>query len=277
MSKTTSERILATPSSYTKKHYLYVQEIGTLKSLEPHISHREKLDSFLFFIVTEGSGTVTFHNTTFPIREGDCVWLCCQDPYFHESSVEDPWTLMWVHFNGAQAQDFYELYREKEGAVAYTPAALTPYTDCLQELYRLQQQKDSLSDLLSHRQLTDLMAQIFYDSFHGSTRSAIPEKFMAVNHYLEQHYAEKITLDELSERFFLSKYHLLREYQRFFGTTIQNDLTVKRLSHAKSMLRFSQESVENIALLCGFQTSSYFIKVFKRFESLTPLEYRKKW
>lgn len=277
MSKTSSERILVTPSSYTKSHYLYVQEIGTLKSIEPHISQREKLESYLFFIVTEGSGTVTFHGNTYPIKAGDCVWLNCLEPYSHVSSLGDPWALKWVHFNGMDAHSFYKLYAEKEGAVTYTPKSLAPYLNSLQTLYHLQQQKNALSDLLSHKHLTDLIAQIFSDTFHSASDTAIPEKFLDISHYIEQHYNEKITLDELAEHFFISKYHLLREYQRFFGTTIQNDLTVKRLSHAKSLLRFSDESVENIALLCGFQTSSYFIKVFKRFENLTPLEYRRKW
>ena len=49
MSKAASDRILVTPSSYTKSQYLYIQEIGTLKSLEPHISQRKNLDSYLFF------------------------------------------------------------------------------------------------------------------------------------------------------------------------------------------------------------------------------------
>lgn len=277
MSKAISERILVTPSSYTKSNYLYVQEIGTLKSIEPHISRREKLESYLFFIVTEGSGTVTFNGSTSHIKAGDCVWLNCLLPYSHESSRLTPWTLMWVHFNGREAASFYKLYAEKEGPLVFTPASLSPYTESLQSLYRLQQKKDSLSDLLSHKHLTDLIAQIFSDTFHNAGTNAIPEKFLEIRNYLDEHYAEKVTLDDLAERYFISKYHLLREYQRLFGSTILNDLTIKRLSHAKSLLRFSSESVETIAVTCGFQTSSYFIKVFKRYESLTPLEYRRKW
>lgn len=277
MSKAVSERILVTPSSYTKSNYLYIQEIGTLKSIEPHISRREKLESYLFFMVTEGSGIVTVSGNTIPLKTGDCVWLNCLLPYSHESSRLMPWSLMWVHFNGREAAAFYELYTEREGPAVFTPASLAPYTDFLQSLYRLQQKKDSLSDLLSHKYLTDLIAQIFSDTFGNAAASAVPEKFLEIRSYLEEHYAEKITLDELSERFFMSKYHLLREYQRLFGTTILNDLTIRRLSHAKSLLRFSSESVETIAAICGFQTSSYFIKVFKKYESLTPLEYRRKW
>lgn len=277
MSKASSERILVTPSSYTKSQYLYIQEIGTLKSLEPHISRREKLDSYLFFLVLDGCGTITFQDVSYPVQAGDCVWLNCVEPYSHESSGHSPWSLMWVHFNGHQAKGFYQLYKEREGPVVYTPPTLSAYIELMKTLFGLQQQKEAFSDLLSHRYLTDLIAQIFSDAFYPSSFAPVPQKLLDVRKYIEQHHTEKLTLDTLSERFFISKYHLLREYQRLFGSTIINDLNAKRLSHAKSLLRFSDESVESIALACGFQNSSYFIKVFKRYENLTPLAYRKKW
>ena len=88
---------------------------------------------------------------------------------------------------------------------------------------------------------------------------------------------EKITLEELSSRFFISKYHLSREYKKHYGITIGNDLTARRLSHAKSLLRFSDGSIEGIAAACGFSDAGYFIKVFRRSEGMTPLEYRRKW
>lgn len=277
MKATASERILVTPSSYSRSHYLYVQEIGTLKSLEPHISRREKLESYLFFIVTEGSGTITLCGSTRKLKAGDCVWINCLEPYSHESSLSQPWSLMWVHFNGRQAPDFYRLYADRDGPPVYAPASLAPYTMTLQALYRLQQQKDALTDLLSHRYLTDLIAQIFSDTFQNHAGSPVPGKFMDIRSYIEAHYAEKLTLDGLSAMFYVSKYHLLREYQRLFGITVTNDITARRLSCAKSKLRFSSDSIEDIALQSGFQTSSYFIKVFKRYESMTPLEYRRKW
>jgi len=43
------------------------------------------------------------------------------------------------------------------------------------------------------------------------------------------------------------------------------------------MLRFTNSSVEEIGNACGFGDAGYFIKVFKKMENLTPLEYRKKW
>ena len=106
---------------------------------------------------------------------------------------------------------------------------------------------------------------------------SIPEKLSQIHTYLEDHYAEKITLEKLSSQFFISKFHLSREYKKIYGITLLSDLTAKRISHAKSMLRFSDSSIESIALATGFQDAAYFSKVFKKSENMTPIEYRKKW
>lgn len=277
MATSESQRILATPSAYAKANLLYVQETGTLKSLKPHVSKREKLESYLFFLVAAGKGSITTDGITRQIQAGDCVWLDCKSPYSHESSADAPWSLEWVHFNGSSVNSFYGLFTQKNNSAIYTPASLHPYTEILQSLYRIQQQKDSLSDLETHKLLTNLVTQILKDTLQEASVKEIPEKFVAIRNYIEENHVRKLSLDELSAHFFISKYHLLREYQRLFGISVSMELTLRRLAHAKRLLRFSDESIESIALTCGFQTSSYFIKVFKHYENLTPLEYRKKW
>ncbi len=112
-STTYSNRILPTVSSFAKEHYLYVQEIGTLKSLIPHTSRRENLNSLLFFIVLEGEGSITCEGSIYPLHTGDCVWLDCSRPYSHESSAELSWSLMWVHFWGKEASALYENYMNR--------------------------------------------------------------------------------------------------------------------------------------------------------------------
>lgn len=90
MPKSSSKRILETPSAYARRHYYYVQEIGTLQSLEPHISSRQGLHSFLFFVVLSGSGRTRIGSQSRSIGAGDCVWIDCSGEYAHESSAEDP-------------------------------------------------------------------------------------------------------------------------------------------------------------------------------------------
>ncbi len=278
MAKSKSNRIIPTPSHYAKEHYLYVQEVGTLQSLEPHISKRENLNSYLFFIVLDGNGIVSYEGKIYPISAGDCVWLDCTRPYSHESSADAPWSLMWVHFNGKTAADYYEMFEQQGSTFLFRPLNLVAFADTLSQLYQTQLDKSSFMELLSNKYITDIITLCFTESrAEHSGEYSIPEKLNQVHTYLEEHYSERITLEKLSGQFFISKFHLSREYRKTFGTTLLGDLTAKRISHAKSMLRFSSDSVESIAQNCGFQDAGYFIKVFRKSEGMTPLEYRRKW
>lgn len=278
MAKSTSNRILSTPSSYARKHYLYVQEVGTLQSLEPHISRRQNLSSFLFFVVLDGKGTLFYDGTRHNISAGDCVWLDCTRPYFHESSASHPWSLKWVHFNGCEAKGFYDYYINRGNSYLFHPRNLLPITDSLDQLYLCQQHKNSLMEISANKYITDIITLCFTENeFLKQGEYSIPEKLQQIHIYLMENYAKRINLGNLADQFFISKFHLSREYKKIYGVTIGNELTNQRISHAKSMLRFSEDSIDTIALSCGFQDSGYFIKVFKKAENMTPLEYRKKW
>lgn len=278
LKKSHSKRILSTPSVYAKKHYLYAQEVGTLTSVEPHISQRQNLSSYLFFVVTDGEGTLTYNDKTCTITAGDCVWVDCRKPYAHESSLHNPWTLKWIHFNGEEVPFYYSLYLEQGYTNIFTPRNISLFTDTIQELYQIQELQELYTELKTHKCITDLITLCFTENKVLDTdENSIYTKLQQVRNYIEVHSDEKITLDTLSEQFFISKYHLSREFHKEFGITIGSFITAKRISHAKSILRFSSSSVEEVALTCGFQDAGYFIKVFKNSEGMTPLEYRRKW
>lgn len=278
MAKSSSNRILSTPSSYAREHYLYVQEIGTLQSLEPHISKRQNLNSFLFLVVLDGEGTLNYCGTRHRISAGDCALINCARPYSHESSAAHPWSLKWVHFNGSEASYYYDYFISRENSYLFRPRSILPFTDVLDQLYLCQQNKNPLMELTSNKYLTDIITLCFTENESLKLGEyTIPDKLKQIHEYISENYFRKISLEDLADRFFISKFHLSREYKKIYGTTLGNALTNLRLSHAKSMLRFSDDSVDTIAISCGFQDTGYFIKVFKKAENMTPLQYRKKW
>ncbi|WP_130837729.1 helix-turn-helix transcriptional regulator [Lachnoclostridium sp. Marseille-P6806] len=276
--KSSSDRILETPSPYARAHYYHVQEIGTLQSLEPHVSRRQNLRSFLFFIVLSGRGRVSIGQTAHAIAAGDCVWIDCSGEYSHESSADDPWSLFWIHYNGPDAAAAYANFLEQGRSPIFHPGNLLPFTDTLDRLFRLHKEKPAMMELLSHKYITDIVTACCVETQDGASGdTTVSEKLRAVHAYLEEHYAERLDLDRLAGRFYLSKYYLSREFRKHYGTPLFRELSAIRLSHAKSLLRFSDRSVSAIAADCGFQEAGYFIRVFREAEGMTPLEYRRRW
>lgn len=276
---TSSERVLAMPTRFALNSCLYVQEVGRLKSLKPHISARENLDSYLFLIVLSGEGSVNYKGVTHQMSFGNCALIDCKQKYYHISSKDKPWELMWVHFNGNMAASLYEQFIRINPSGVFRSSNVHNYKRPLEEMMRLNREHDGNTELLSNKYITDIITLSCMDSEHDETEPAgsIRDKLSSIRDYLNENYTHKILLEDLAEEFYVSKYHLSREFKNEYDITIGNYLLNLRIARAKELLRFSGMPIEEIAGECGISDTSYFTKVFRKSEGMTALEYRHKW
>lgn len=98
-----------------------------------------------------------------------------------------------------------------------------------------------------------------------------------IKEYIDENYTKKISLDNLSEKFFVNKYYLLRLFKEQYGFTISDYVIRLRITKGKQLLRFSNMSTEKISYECGISSSNYFSRLFKKVEGISPAEYRKVW
>ena len=108
---------------------------------------------------------------------------------------------------------------------------------------------------------------------HQSNRVTAPESAVySVLGYINEHYHEDLTLDHLANKFFVSKYHLSREFQRLVGTSVHRYIIQKRLVMAKQMLSTGKPSSE-VYQQCGFGDYSNFYRAFKAEYQISPKDY----
>lgn len=93
--------------------------------------------------------------------------------------------------------------------------------------------------------------------------------------YLNKNYRENVTLEKLTEKFYLSKATLCERFKTVMGCSIMQYLSQIRLTKAKSLLAQSDKSMEEIAEACGFSSANYFGLIFKKEVGLSPLHYKK--
>lgn len=102
-------------------------------------------------------------------------------------------------------------------------------------------------------------------------------QMVRVKDYLDTHYMQSISLDDLADQFHMSKYHLAREFSQTFSLPPIAYLEKRRMREAKYLLSSTEFSMTDIATTLGFCTSSYFSQRFKTAMGMTPLEYRKRF
>jgi transcriptional regulator GlxA family with amidase domain len=95
-----------------------------------------------------------------------------------------------------------------------------------------------------------------------------------VKGFIEHHYNEDITKDQLAKIGMCSVRQLSRKFKELTGDTVVEYVLRLRLNHVKKMLTASDEKVTEIAFESGFKDISYFNKVFRANVNLTPKEYR---
>lgn len=273
---TESNRILNTPSDFAKNHLLYVQEAGFLKSLKSHISKRENLDSYLFLMVLSGHGKFTYQKEAFELSPKDCLLIDCNYAYSHESSEEDPWELMWIHFSGTTIEPFLSYYNVLVPSFIFHVENPTDFVDIVEHCMQLSQQKDLASEFIIHKSLTDLLTLCISKNQKENLETS-SEKLRNIKEYIDMNFMKDLSLSSIADHFFISKYHLAREFKEVYGITIGNHITACRITYAKTLLRFTDCKIEEIAMKCGIPDTNYFTKVFKKLEGTTPKVYRKQW
>lgn len=111
----------------------------------------------------------------------------------------------------------------------------------------------------------------------GSIKSESPatrETLDKILSYIQQHYMEKLTLEQIASAGNVSRTRCCQLFKAYVGVTPIEYLNHHRLTISRSMLCDSQNSVAEISAACGFSHQSYFAQQFVRKYGYTPSEYR---
>ena len=96
-----------------------------------------------------------------------------------------------------------------------------------------------------------------------------------VSEYILAHFCEQIRLEELAERFSISESYLSRSFKDVIGVGITEYINILRVRKSQELLENSKLSIAEIAQAVGFESASYFGRVFQKHFEIPPSQYRK--
>ncbi|MBS4461693.1 helix-turn-helix transcriptional regulator [Aerococcaceae bacterium zg-B36] len=133
------------------------------------------------------------------------------------------------------------------------------------------------TDLLLKKLIECLLIQILRHnelSIKDASMQSKSHEIEQIQAYIRANYAQKITLDSLSEVADINKYYLIRLFKQFTGLSPIDYLIHVRLKEAEKLLISTHQSVAQISDQVGFHSPSHFSKTFKEFNHITPTKYR---
>ncbi|MFW5857253.1 MAG: AraC family transcriptional regulator [Planctomycetota bacterium] len=110
----------------------------------------------------------------------------------------------------------------------------------------------------------------------GGTAPSVPEPFRRARQYIETHFLEPLTLEEIAAHAHRSARHLCEGFRRHYGAPPIAYAIRLRLDHAGERLRETDEPVGEVARHCGFRDIYYFSRLFRKHKGCPPTDWRRR-
>jgi AraC family transcriptional regulator, arabinose operon regulatory protein len=192
-------------------------------------------------------------------------------------AVKEPWQVKWLSFNGAQTEAMLAAIKLTGSSVLQLSNPDTVLRKIVQAI-ELSQSKDPFRYVKCSALIYETALDLFICSSAPDTRSKTEhyEQLNPVLSYIDDHFAEPMTLNALSVQLGLSPQYTCHLFQKSFGLRPFEYINRFRLRRAKELLLQEPHiDVKDIAQAVGYEHTSYFIKLFKQQEGITPSAFRK--
>lgn len=235
--------------------------------------------TYLLHYVLDGSGVYRAEDQEFLLRKGEGFLIEPNRQTFYQASAEDPWTYLWIGFDGAKCGSCLR-------SLGLGGSQLTFRCGNGGDLLRL---VDGMLACSKSGTEADFMLQSLLCQFFACLAKGIswgPERRLSKRErenlyihqameYIRNNYANGITVSDVAAYVALNRSYLFTLFRRVLGISPQECLTQFRLTRAKEQLTLTDASVASIALSCGYQDPRVFSKAFKQEFGITPVGYRK--
>lgn len=266
-----SDYYLYTPSALAKEIYFYPICIGYFCYEPGYYIKRSSYDSFLMVHMVKGECHGSIQGKPFAASKNQMFFLDCYVP--HEYGSDDEWEAAWIHYDGPLARTYYNLITKSCGNVLSIDNAQNIYQTLTMLTNFFRNSKPVKESLLSD-QITGILTQLLNPQPHSSDASLKVTAVERTTSYINKYFKEPLSLDFLASKVALSPYYFSRLFTNETGFAPHQYLIATRINAAKFLLKSSETSIKDIAFTCGFHSESGFCSTFKKWEGLTPSQYR---
>lgn len=268
---------------YAKKGYLledfrlfHLKDKGETK-VDYHYHEFYKL---LFFI--SGKGGYFVEGKRYALTPGDIILIdkqCVHRPEF-ESGIPCERIILYI------SPEF--LLRESSSACQLTDCFSKEYDHVLRPNEKIRKTLFSIvsnmeqelsskrygKEIVSTGMLLNLLVEIARSIFHKEVQKPAPmlpksKRMLDIMHYLDAHLTEDININLLAEKFYISRFHMMRRFREETGTTIHSYISDHRLMLARDLISQGIPATE-VCFQCGFGSYSSFSRAYGKFFGTTP-------
>lgn len=252
---------------------LEVNILGYGHKQEP-IDRPHGMPLYQWFYCEQGRGSLTVDEQRMVIREKQGFLLHPHVTHTYRP-LSDDWTVHFVGFKGPICANLLmHLGMYDSGAYYFSDPVF--FRDRIADMFHLymrdRQDHNGIAASCFHLLLglSEHISQIE----HIGTYNANPIVNRAIS-VIEQRYMEPLSISDIATEAGISDEYLCSLFKKTAGQTVHHFLNTTRVVHARvQLLQFPEKSISDIAIDCGFRSTSHFCSVFKKYSGITPTSYR---
>lgn len=254
---------------------LFIYEVGFENCKPTKDIEYIPIDFYLIHYCTKGTGILKIGEKETKITKGDLFLIPPKTQNKYKPVKEDPWSYCWIGINGIIAKKVLENCGfNKENFILkninqdiligyfkniYESCYVNNHFKAIGNLYLL---IDHLNEINSKPNIIDLTSKDIY--------------LKNILYYIHENYYKEIKISEISSTMNIDRTYIYKLFKKYLNISPQQYILNYRLEKSTVLLRKSNLSITEISEKMGFNTYSYFVKKFKVYTGVSPLEYRNK-
>ncbi len=254
---------------------LYPSSFGKYISASNHYTKRHNHTDNLVIFCFDGVGQFSTPTCQGTIKKGDVLFLPKGVEHQYKSSINDPWSIYWVHIEGHLFEQFMDFIGVNNSNLILNISNQAAFIDEFEQLLATRNKSYQLSSFILASNIIKKMFALFTVN-SPSKLEQLKQDFnlSKVTSFMEENISQKINLQQIADSLELSKFYFSKKFLQHTGVSPIRYFLELKIKHACKLLDESNISVKDVALQIGYDDPYYFSRLFKKIMGLSPTQYR---
>ncbi|MCR4584573.1 MAG: AraC family transcriptional regulator [Lachnospiraceae bacterium] len=257
--------------THENKLPLYLISLG-MHDCQPPVRRGTEYGFPQIFYCTKGKGILSYGGIKTEIKAGMGFFMPAFYPHEYHP-VGNVWDNHWL-IPGGYACDRLLSDSGFAAPVTFTPDSTARLDKLFMNMHAALQHDNIYGNLKASGILYEFMIELDRAINHLNSSVVSNPALKKCLKLIDSSYSAQITMEDLCEVSGLSKQHICRLFRSSLDTRPMEYIAKRRIQAAKELLSGTKMTIEDIADKTGFCSSSYFCKLFKRYEDITPTQFR---
>jgi len=257
---------------------LIVTKLGFFGDANWHYVDRDKIEEYVIHFCVKGKGYLKVKDKStrrLEIKEGDIFFCDKNTKHCYGSSLEDPWSVYWVHFKGAGVEALMEAMGITKGNPSCHVIDIKTLTHMFEEMFPILYTGYNFPKLLYVSTcLQKLFAYIIYATKHSLPNDVQDINIEEVISFMHENINKTFPLKDFSAMANMSLFHFVRIFKQKTGYPPMEYFNRIKIQKACQLLDTNNQSIKEIGSYLSFNNQYYFSNVFKKIIGYSPKKYR---